>query len=104
MAAFDRWLLFGTTLPQYVAWVLGVLFSAWCGNGLPDTDRFGLDAVLPTLVVCILMEELRSVRAVLTAACWRSSRVALVPVTPPGVPVMAASLAALSGLRRWRSG
>jgi 4-azaleucine resistance transporter AzlC len=97
---FDRWLLFGTTLPQYIAWVLGASAGAWGGDVLGDADRLGLDSVLPTFVVCILMAELRNRRAMLAAVCGAIIAVALVPLTPPGVPVMAASLAALTGLRR----
>src|SRR5207342_3200432 len=45
---FDRWQLFGTTVPQYIAWVLGTVVGAFSGDLLGDTDRWGLDAVFPT--------------------------------------------------------
>ena len=48
---FDRWLLFGTTLPQYVTWLLGTVVGAFSGDLLGDTDRLrarrGLPDVLP---------------------------------------------------------
>ncbi|MET0821498.1 MAG: AzlC family ABC transporter permease, partial [Aeromicrobium sp.] len=36
---FDRWLLFGTTVPQYLTWTLGSVVGAVFGNALGDTHR-----------------------------------------------------------------
>ena len=60
---FDRWLLFGTTAPQYVTWFLGTVVGAYGGDLLGDTDRFGLDAVFPTFFLGILIDELRDPRS-----------------------------------------
>jgi 4-azaleucine resistance transporter AzlC len=97
---FDRWLLFGTTLPQYVTWVLGTVVGAFGGDLLGDTDRLGLDAVFPTFFLGILIAELREPRSRFVAICGATIALALVPFTPPGVPILAASVAALLGLRR----
>jgi 4-azaleucine resistance transporter AzlC len=97
---FDRWLLFGTTLPQYATWVLGTVVGAFGGDLLGDTDRLGLDAVFPTFFLGILVAELREPRSRLVAICGATIALALVPFTPPGVPILAASVAALLGLRR----
>lgn len=97
---FDRWLLFGTTLPQYASWVLGTVVGVFAGDLLGDTERFGLDAVFPTFFVAILLAELRNPRARWVALAGAAIALALVPVTPPGVPVLAAGVAALLGLRR----
>jgi 4-azaleucine resistance transporter AzlC len=97
---FDRWLLFGTTLPQYVAWLLGTVVGAFSGDLLGDTDRFGLDAVFPTFFVAILIAELRTPRSRVVALLGAGIAIALVPFTPAGVPILAAAAAAILGLRR----
>ena len=97
---FDRWLLFGTTAPQYVAWALGTVVGALSGDLLGDTDRLGLDAVFPTFFLGILIAELRQPRSRVVALCGAAIALALVPFTPPGVPILAAAVAALLGLRR----
>ena len=96
---FDRWLLFGTTLPQYVAWTLGSVVGAFSGDLLGDTERLGLDAVFPTFFVAILIAELRAPRSRVVALVGAVVALALVPFTPPGVPILVAAVAALLGLR-----
>lgn len=97
---FDRWLLFGTTAPQYVTWFLGTVIGTYAGNLLGDTGRFGLDAVFPTFFLGILIDELRQPRSRMVAICGAVIALALVPFTPAGVPILAAAAAALLGLRR----
>jgi 4-azaleucine resistance transporter AzlC len=97
---FDRWQLFGTTAPQYVTWVLGSVVGAFGGDLLSDPDRLGLDAVFPTFFLGILIADLRNPRGRVVALCGAAIALALVPFTPPGVPILAAAAAALLGLRR----
>jgi 4-azaleucine resistance transporter AzlC len=97
---FDRWQLFGTTAPQYVTWVLGSVVGAFGGDLLSDPDRLGLDAVFPTFFLGILVADLRNPRGRVVALCGAAIALALVPFTPPGVPILAAAAAALLGLRR----
>ena len=97
---FDRWLLFGTTAPQYLTWVLGTVVGAFSGDLLGNTDRLGLDAVFPTFFLGILIAELRGPRSRKAALAGAMIALALVPFTPPGVPILAAAVAALLGLRR----
>jgi 4-azaleucine resistance transporter AzlC len=97
---FDRWLLFGATLPQYCTWLLGTMTGAFAGDVLGDTDRLGLDAVYPTFFLALVIAELKQPRSRVVALVGAAIALALVPVTPPGVPVLAASAAALIGLAR----
>jgi len=97
---YDRWLLFGTTFPQYFAWLLGTIVGAFGGDLLGDTDRWGLDAVFPTFFVGILIAELRNPRSRVVAVLGAAISLTLVPFTPAGVPILAAAVAALVGLRR----
>ena len=95
---YDRWLMFGSTLPQYVTWVLGSAVGAYAGNLLGNPERFGLDAIFPTFFLAILLGELRRPRARVVAALGVAIALALTPFAPPGVPIMAAAAAALLGL------
>jgi 4-azaleucine resistance transporter AzlC len=97
---FDRWQLFGTTAPQYVTWLLGTVVGAFGGDLLGDTDRWGLDAVFPAFFLGILIAELRNPRSRVVALLGAAIALALVPFTPAGVPILAAAVAALLGLRR----
>lgn len=95
---FDRALLFGSTSVQYVAWVAGTVLGAFGGSALGDTSRFGLDAVYPAFFAGLLIKELHHPRARRVALAGGLIALALVPVSPAGVPILAASLAALAGL------
>lgn len=97
---FDRWVLFGTTVPQYVCWALGTLTGALAGEALGDTDRFGFDAIYPTFFLALLFAEVKDPTARAVAIAGALVALALTPVAPAGLPVLAASVVALWGLRR----
>ena len=67
---------------------------------LGDPKALGLDAVYPAFFVALLLDEMKSRRAVGVAALGALIALALVPVAPAGVPVLVASLASLVGLHR----
>jgi len=95
---FDRWLLFGSSAVQYVTWTTGTVIGALGGGALGDTDKLGLDAIYPAFFAGLLIAEARSGRARGAAAIGALIALVLVPFAPAGVPVLAASLAALIGL------
>lgn len=98
---FDREFMIGATIPQVIAWVGGTAAGSLGGNLVGDPERLGLDAIFPAFFLVLLMDELRNGRsAVAVAVLAASLAVLLVPVSPPGVPVVAACVAALLGLRR----
>ncbi len=99
---FDRWYLFGATLPQYVTWVGGTVAGALGGDLLGDTDALGLDAVYPAFFLALLIAEMRDRHSRAVALAGALIALALVPFAPAGIPVLAASLAALAGLWRRR--
>jgi predicted branched-subunit amino acid permease len=96
---FDRLFLFGSTAPQYVGWVTGTVVGAVAGAALGDLDRVGLDALFPAFFLALLFAELRHRRSRVVALVGAAIALALAPFASPGVPVLAASIAALVGLR-----
>ena len=96
--SFDRTYLFGHTAVQYVAWVAGSVL----GVVVPSLDAraLGLDAVFPAFFLALLMNEVKDPRRARVALGGAVLALALVPVAPPGVPVLVASAAALVGLRQ----
>jgi 4-azaleucine resistance transporter AzlC len=97
---FDRNLLFGATLAQGAAWILGTVVGVVGGAAIAEPERFGLDAIFPAFYLALLAEEARSRSAVAAAVLGMAIAIVLIPLTPPGIPVIAASAAALLGLRR----
>ena len=98
--SFDEQLLLGASAIAYVTWVTGTAVGAIWGDKLGDTDALGLDAIFPAFFLGLLLNELHSGRARGVAALGAVIAVALVPITPPGIPVLVASLASLVGLTR----
>lgn len=99
---FDRHFLFGASAVQYVTWMIGTTVGAVAGTGLGDPRALGLDAIFPAFFLALLLPELRDPRSGGVALGGALIALALVPLAPPGVPVLAASTAALVGLRRPR--
>lgn len=97
---FDPDFMLGATLPQYPAWVLGTVAGVLAGGAIGDPADYGLDALFPAFFLFLLVNgELRSGRrAVAAAALGAGIGLALTPLAPAGVPVIAASAAALIGL------
>jgi 4-azaleucine resistance transporter AzlC len=97
---FDRDRLLGATIPQYPGWVLGTVLGALGGDVIGDPERLGLDAIFPAFFLALLVAEVRDRRTALVAVAGAAVALALVPAAPAGVPIVAASLVALVGLRR----
>ena len=96
---FEYGVLIGAGALLYVVWVGGTVLGTVIGD-LLDPEAIGLDAAFPALFLALLAPYLRSRRALLTALVAGAITLVLIPVAPPGVPIVAASLAALLGLRR----
>jgi 4-azaleucine resistance transporter AzlC len=101
---FDRHFLFGASAVQYVTWMIGTTVGAIGGTALGDPRALGLDAIFPAFFLALLLAELRDRRSRGVALGGALIALALVPLAPPGVPVLAASAAALVGLRRRPAG
>ena len=97
---FDRGLLLGATIPQAFAWISGTIVGVFAGSSLAHPERFGLDAIFPAFYLALLLGEVRTGRARAAAALGALIAFGLIPVAAAGVPVIAASAAALLGLKR----
>jgi 4-azaleucine resistance transporter AzlC len=96
---FDYGILVGAGSFLYVLWVGGTALGTVIGDAL-DPAAIGLDAAFPALFLALLVPYLRDRRAIAVAAVAGAITLVLLPVAPSGVPIVAASLAALLGLRR----
>lgn len=100
--SFDREILLGATIPQAAAWIGGTAIGALAGSVLGDPRSIGLDGVFLAFYLSLLVGEVNDRRTLLAAGLGALITLALMPFAPPGVPVVAAALAALVGLRRSR--
>ena len=92
--------LVGAGLVLYACWNVGTLVGVLGGDSLGDPKAIGLDAAFPALFLALLLPYLRNRRSVGAALASAAIAVALTPVAPAGVPIVAAATVCLAGLRR----
>jgi 4-azaleucine resistance transporter AzlC len=92
--------LIGAGSVLYVSWVAGTAIGSIGGEALGDPAALGLDAAFPALFLALLVPQLRNRRAVQAAILGAAIALALTPIAPAGLPIVAASAACLLGLRR----
>ena len=99
-AGFDVRVLLGAGGLLYLAWNAGTAVGVLLGNAIGDANRLGLDAAFPALFLALLVPQLSSRRKLVAALLGGGIALVLIPFTPAGVPIIAASAACLVG---WRS-
>jgi branched chain amino acid efflux pump len=97
--SFDPWYMVGVSSPQYPGWVLGTIVGVFAGKALGDPNALGLDALFPAFFVALLFEEVRGRRRIAAAAGGAGIALVLTPLAPPGLPILAAALAAVAASR-----
>ncbi len=97
---FDGHRLIGAGIVLWLAWLGGTVVGVLGGDALGDPASLGLDAAFPALFLALVVQQLASRQAVAVALLGAAIAIALVPFTPPGVPIIAAAGAALMGLAR----
>jgi branched chain amino acid efflux pump len=97
---FDRRILIGAGAVLYVAWVGSTFIGAVVGEAIADPATLGLDAAFPALFLALLVPLLSSRRALAVALLAALIALVLIPFTPAGVPIIAASSACLLGWSR----
>jgi 4-azaleucine resistance transporter AzlC len=97
---FEWPILAGAGLLLYVLWVAATALGSLAGGALDDPDALGFDAAFAVLFLALAAPYLRDARALQAAALAAAITLVLLPVAPAGVPIVAASVACLLGLRR----
>ena len=97
---FDPAFMVGVSAPCYVLWVVGTALGVFAGDLIGDPGALGLDAIFPAFFLCLLVEgELRRGPPAVVAGLGSVVALVLIPFTPAGVPIIAASACAIVGLR-----
>jgi len=99
---FDIKVLLGAGGMLYLGWNAGTAIGVLAGDSLTDPATLGLDAAFPALFLALLAPLLRSEGRIALAAALIGAAIALTltPLTPAGLPVIAATAACLVGLAR----
>lgn len=97
--SLQRYAFWTTGLILCALWQVGTFVGALAGQSV-DPAVFGLDAAAPAVFLALLWPALRRREARVVAVLGAATALALVPVVPQGVPVVAAAgVAVLAGLR-----
>jgi 4-azaleucine resistance transporter AzlC len=96
---FEHRLLVGAGLLFYVLWIAGTGVGIAFGDALADPDAIGLDAAFPALFLALLWPYVKEREGQVAALLGALVAFVCIPLTPPGVPLVAASAVCLLGLR-----
>jgi predicted branched-subunit amino acid permease len=92
-----------TGLSVFVGWNLATIVGALAGTAIGDPRAFGLDAAVGAAFLALLWPRLDDLRQHLVAGIAAVGALALVPLVPAGLPVLAGGALALlvgQGIRR----
>lgn len=78
----------------FACWNVATAVGALIGRAIADPAALGLDAVFPAAFVALLAPQLNTRTARRAALAGAGIAVALVPIAPAGVPMLAAAAAA----------
>jgi predicted branched-subunit amino acid permease len=91
-----RYAFWATALILFTLWQLGSLTGALIGRAVDPAD-IGLDAAAPAVFLALLWPMLRRPEARWVALGGALVALALIPIAPPGIPVLASGIVALIG-------
>jgi 4-azaleucine resistance transporter AzlC len=91
-----RYAFWATGLILFSLWQLGSMAGALVGRAVNPAD-IGLDAAAPAVFLALLWPMLRRPEARWVALGGALVALALIPMTPPGIPVLASAIVALAG-------
>jgi 4-azaleucine resistance transporter AzlC len=91
-----RFAFWTTGMILFSLWQLGSLAGALVGRAVNPTD-IGLDAAAPAVFLALLWPMLRRQEGRWVALGGATVALALIPVAPPGIPVIASAVVALVG-------
>lgn len=81
----------------YIFWNIGTLIGAVAGGAI-NPKTFGLDAAFPAAFVAMLWPQLRTKRGRRAAVIGATICLALIPLVPIGLPILAAAMAIVVGI------
>ena len=87
-----------TGMSVWVFWNAGTLAGALLGGGIGDPKTLGLDAMFPAAFLALLAPQLRRPGAPVAAVTAVIIALALVPIAPAGVPIIAALAGVVPGV------
>ncbi|MDT4893642.1 MAG: hypothetical protein QOE97_2677 [Pseudonocardiales bacterium] len=103
-AELGRVAFWWTAAGVFVFWNLSTLLGAVGASAVGDPSTLGLDAVVPAAFLALLAPRLRNGRIERRVATTGALvALVLIPFTPPGVPVLAASAALLLATAKVRT-
>lgn len=79
-----------TGLAVFVLWNAATAIGAFAGEAVGDPRTFGLDAAVGAAFLALLWPRLKDDRNILVAVLGAAVALSMVPITAPGVPVLAA--------------
>lgn len=83
----------------WLAWVVGTVVGVLGGDLFDDPAALGLDAAFPALFLTLVVPQLRARPARAAALTGAVVATVLTPLTPAGVPIVAAGLGVAAGVR-----
>ena len=84
-----------TGVSVFVLWNLATVIGALAGEAVGDPRTFGLDAAVGAAFLALLWPRLKDHRNIVVGALAAAVALSMVPLTAPGVPVLAAGGVAL---------
>lgn len=90
-----------TGIAVFIGWNIFTLVGAAGAASLGDPAKWGLDAMVPAAFLALLWPRLRNRRAVAVALVAAAIAIALIPVTPAGVPIILGGVIAAAAAVWW---
>jgi predicted branched-subunit amino acid permease len=81
-----------TGIAVFVCWNVGTLVGGVAGDAIGDPEAWGLDAAFPAGFVALAVPHLRTRQGRIAAVAGAAIALALIPLAPAGVPIVAAAL------------
>lgn len=96
-----RTAFWATGIAVFIGWNIFTLVGAAGAASLGDPERWGLDAMVPAAFLALLWPRLQNRRAIAVALVAAAIAIVLMPLTPPGVPIILGGVIAAAAAVWW---
>lgn len=96
-----RTAFWATGISVFVGWNIFTLAGAAGAASLGDPAKWGLDAMVPAAFLALLWPRLKNRRAIAVALLAAAIAIVLMPLTPPGVPIILGGVVAAGAAVWW---